>query len=322
MQNYSNNNKGRYPVDLGTLFDQNYITDIHVFINPRGTTQPPPDSASKADKVAWIDASSDYLFEWPGQRTGLPPWKFLLSENPAQMADGLDQLNGSGAVDFRETRWATETLRQTRPSILSTSLNTTSGATGVRFSFNPPGLSAATVTAGDLSILNLNSNQPVATSDMSVIYNVLTPSFTFAFSPSMFASLADGNYRATLAAASVADGFGNPLPANATVDFFLLAGDANHDGTVNTSDFAAMANNFNAFGGTSLSQGDVNGDGRVNAMDFNLIATRFGASLSSQPISAVPLSRSNATPSLFAARPIAASSLAGMLSDYNAAVTD
>jgi hypothetical protein len=63
-------------------------------------------------------------------------------------------------------------------------------------------------------------------------------------------------------------------------------GDANLDGTVDTSDFVAMARNFNS--GTGVwSSGDFNYDGVVNAMDFNALASNFGSTASAQVASSV-----------------------------------
>ena len=54
-----------------------------------------------------------------------------------------------------------------------------------------------------------------------------------------------------------------------------IAGDANHDDTVNLADFNALALNFGAQGAT-WEQGDFSGDGTVNLIDFNLLAANFG----------------------------------------------
>ena len=64
---------------------------------------------------------------------------------------------------------------------------------------------------------------------------------------------------------------------------YTLLGDANLDGVVTTSDFAALASDFNTAG--SWSGGDFNNDGVVNALDFNAIATNFGGSI---PIASAP----------------------------------
>jgi hypothetical protein len=60
-------------------------------------------------------------------------------------------------------------------------------------------------------------------------------------------------------------------------------GDANLDGTVNLSDFNALASNFGTTGKV-WTQGDFNYDGTVNLSDFNLLAGNFGlAALGHEP---------------------------------------
>jgi hypothetical protein len=54
-------------------------------------------------------------------------------------------------------------------------------------------------------------------------------------------SLPDGRYRATLAAGSEKDYADNAQPSDVVIDFFSLRADANHDGTVDTLDFNALA---------------------------------------------------------------------------------
>jgi hypothetical protein len=76
--------------------------------------------------------------------------------------------------------------------------------------------------------------------------------------------LPDGDYRIT-------DG-------DLELDFFVFAGDANRNRTVNLADFNILASNF-GHSPRTFSQGDFNYDGIVNLADFNLLASRFGTSL-------------------------------------------
>ena len=76
---------------------------------------------------------------------------------------------------------------------------------------------------------------------------------------------------------------GHTIDNTTLIVAYALAGDANLDGQVNTSDFTAMANHFQA--STNLwTSGDFNYDGKVNALDFNQIATNFGATFSDLPV--------------------------------------
>jgi len=67
---------------------------------------------------------------------------------------------------------------------------------------------------------------------------------------------------------------------------YAYYGDANLDGTVNTSDFTAMASHFNATSGV-WAGGDFNYDGVVNALDFNALASNFGSVLSAPVLGSV-----------------------------------
>ena len=60
-----------------------------------------------------------------------------------------------------------------------------------------------------------------------------------------------------------------------TLDFFILAGDADGDRTVGPGDFNVLASHFGQTG-QSLKAGDFDGDGTVGPEDFNLLASRFG----------------------------------------------
>ena len=63
---------------------------------------------------------------------------------------------------------------------------------------------------------------------------------------------------------------------------YTYAGDADLTGSVDTSDFMALAQNFNTSNAV-WTMGDFNYDGVVNALDFNLLATNFGATPLSDP---------------------------------------
>jgi hypothetical protein len=60
-----------------------------------------------------------------------------------------------------------------------------------------------------------------------------------------------------------------------------LAGDANLDASVDTSDFNILAANFNALGANWLTA-DFNGDTIVDTLDFNALAANFGQNTTPQ----------------------------------------
>jgi hypothetical protein len=74
--------------------------------------------------------------------------------------------------------------------------------------------------------------------------------------------------------------FGQSVDGNSVLMRYTIAGDANLDGQVNSSDFTKLAQAFGATNGF-WSQGDFNYDGIVNALDFNILAGNFGQVMSS-----------------------------------------
>ncbi len=89
--------------------------------------------------------------------------------------------------------------------------------------------------------------------------------------------LPDGNYRLTLPFDAVTSSAGQPLDASRTLDFFVLAGDANRDRTVDLADFNLLATNFGSAG--TFSEGDFDYSGTVDLADFNALAINFGKTL-------------------------------------------
>jgi hypothetical protein len=81
----------------------------------------------------------------------------------------------------------------------------------------------------------------------------------------------------------VADGLNNftglALDGTTIVMGYTLAGDTNLDGTVDTTDFTQLSQNFGATD-QSWFAGDFNYDGVINALDFNALAGNFGSTLS------------------------------------------
>src|SRR5206468_3676501 len=60
---------------------------------------------------------------------------------------------------------------------------------------------------------------------------------------------------------------------------YTAFGDANLDGTVDTTDFNNLASNFSG-SGKVWTQGDFNYDGTVDTTDFNLLASNFSFTVS------------------------------------------
>ena len=164
----------------------------------------------------------------------------------------------------------------------------------------------ASLGAGDFVVTNTDTNAVVPAGDFTFgatggtgVASVAT--LTHNASAGI---LPDGHY--SVAISNVTDAAGNPMTAT-NWPFFVLAGDANHDGYVNAQDFTALAQNFNA-GSATYDKGDFNYDGQVNALDFNILASRFGAvtapPVSSEPLGTSAMSAATAPATLFSASPI------------------
>jgi rhamnogalacturonan endolyase len=141
------------------------------------------------------------------------------------------------------------------------------------------------IAAGDLLLENLTNGTTIRPSSIGVNYSPTTVSF------SATTILPDGNYRATLSANSVQDSFGNHLAADAVVNFFILAGDANHDAAVDVSDLGILATNWQSTGMT-FGQGDFNYDGVIDVTDLGILATNWQKNM---PAPAAPSLQSAAT---------------------------
>jgi hypothetical protein len=149
--------------------------------------------------------------------------------------------------------------------------------------------------AGDVAVTNTTTATTLTAAQMAASYGgsnagVLTfPGFTGGVLP-------DGNYTATLNASQVSDIAGNTLAGgNNTLNFFVLTADANHDKTVDTLDFNALAANF-GLSGQDYAHADFNYDGTVDTLDFNALASKFGTTLAP---AAVPAATQSTRPGLF-----------------------
>jgi hypothetical protein len=139
------------------------------------------------------------------------------------------------------------------------------------------------LTIGDLNVNAVLGGAPVSVTNYT--YDSATNTATF----ELPTPLADGNYRATLPATSVTDTAGHPLPADYTFDFFVLAGDADHDRDVDVNDLGILATNWQQSPRT-FSQGDFDYSGTVDVNDLGILATRWQQNLAppSAPVAVAP----------------------------------
>jgi hypothetical protein len=215
---------------------------------------------------------------------------------------------GTYTIEFQSPGYVTQTIssvtvaegQTTTLNVQLVPVDTTPPTVSSNFDFNAskPRLVmsfnedvGASLAAGDLSLVNLTSGQPVQGAAISLVYDSLSKVATFSFPGLSNQLLADGNYRATLAAGSFADQWGNAQPADHTYDFFVLAGDADRDRDVDVNDLGILASNWQQSPRT-FSQGDFDYSGTVDVNDLGLLASRWQQGL---PQSA-PASRIGARP--------------------------
>lgn len=99
---------------------------------------------------------------------------------------------------------------------------------------------------------------------------------------------ADGSYRVTLIGSGIWSSTTNtPMSSNASVDFRIFRGDANHDGSVNFDDLLILARNYGKTGQTFTNGNfDFSADGSVNFNDLLLLAKSYGTTLPAAPAAA------------------------------------
>lgn len=184
----------------------------------------------------------------------------------------------SGELDFNEFRYEALSLLNgdgVAPSVVQSSFAFETGHS-VEISFSEPitgGLDEQFVDVRDAGGTPLPSSAYVIESTGAAAYRV------------RFAqTLADGVYRITLQSEAAKDAAGNPLSANHSFEFFVLAGDVNRDRAVNFDDLLVLAQNYGRTGRT-FSEGniDYSANGSVNFDDLLLLAQRYGTSFAVSP---------------------------------------
>jgi hypothetical protein len=141
---------------------------------------------------------------------------------------------------------------------------------------------AGSLTVEDLVLRNLDTGEtiPTTSGNLGLIFQYVEQSSARWRWPG---GLPDGNYRATLPAGSFSDSTGHPSAADFSVDFYMLAGDANRDRIVDTGDFNILTSQFGVTAGSprTFQQGDFNFSGYVDSSDFNILTGQYGKRLPS-----------------------------------------
>lgn len=180
-------------------------------------------------------------------------------------------LNNNAAYVIGAGTNGSVTIADTGPQVSQTSQVWQTSPHKVSFTFSRPLFG---IDASDFAVLNLDTNQPVPLAGFD--YNGGTNTATLTFN----GVLPDGHFRATVVAGGFQDSVGNAMQANYLFNYFVLTGDANHDGRINLFDFDILASNF-GLSGRDGSTGDFNFDGICNLADFDILASKFGVVIAS-----------------------------------------
>ena len=98
---YSNENRGKYPPDLGTLVKTEDLT-AEVFTCPSGEKRAPRTFANKNDAAKWVNENSDYVYIGAGKTSAIGADVIVLYEKPdAHGGQGMNMLFGDGHVEFQ-----------------------------------------------------------------------------------------------------------------------------------------------------------------------------------------------------------------------------
>ena len=168
------------------------------------------------------------------------------------------------------------TIDTIAPTLTATPVFNYQTGHSILYSFSE--LMTQTFTTATAAVQDLGTLAFVPDANKGVTF--LNTDVSLAFNP----VLADGNYRATITTA-LTDTAGNAFAGN-TLDFYVLAGDANRDRKVNFADLVILAQNYNATGKT-FSQGNFDYDpaGNVGFSDLVLLAQRYGTTLAAPALS-------------------------------------
>jgi prepilin-type processing-associated H-X9-DG protein len=110
---YANENKGKYPPDLGTLIKTQDIT-VEVFTCPSSDNVVPPDimKGTKDQQAAWVNQNASYTYVGQGMNFNAPADAVVLYEHgDNHQEDGMNFLYGDGHVEWQQMAAAEQTLR-------------------------------------------------------------------------------------------------------------------------------------------------------------------------------------------------------------------
>jgi len=202
----------------------------------------------------------------------------IITNGSLPLNDGVHAITArqelAGNPPSAMSQWLAVTIDTTPPSAVSAMFQFQTDH-GLRFAFDS---AVGVMSASDLSLVNLTTMQTIPTAAIAMtVESASAMRFTFPGLPAGI--LGDGNYRARIAATDLTDLAGNPLAADAVLEFFVLGGDANRDRAVNQADLDILTMNWQQSPAT-FSQGDFSYDGRVDSRDLLILAANWQRVLS------------------------------------------
>ena len=109
---YANENKGKYPREMGELLLTQDVT-IDVFVNPQSKTSPPRNK-NKEDQAVWVSKDSDYEYLGAGKNNQTGADVVIAHEKIRPGLPGINMLFGDGHVEWTSVNAAQATLAKQR----------------------------------------------------------------------------------------------------------------------------------------------------------------------------------------------------------------
>jgi prepilin-type processing-associated H-X9-DG protein len=118
---YSNDHRGAYPPDLGTLYKETEPSGlaIEVFTCPSSDNSVPPNirTAPLAQQAQWVNQHSSYIYIGKGLKNTAGADEVVLYEKPEDHdQDGMNLLYGDGHVSWEQMPRAQEEIHKPRPN--------------------------------------------------------------------------------------------------------------------------------------------------------------------------------------------------------------
>jgi hypothetical protein len=166
------------------------------------------------------------------------------------------------------------------PTVRGSSFEYDAAQQRVQFTFSEDVGAGLTSTA--LRLVNLASGQTIDPAAIELVWHPATLTATFGFPGLRGGVLPDGRYRATLGASAVTDPAANPMLTDATLDFFVLAGDADRDAKVDRRDLSVLEAHWQKSPAV-FSDGDFDYNGVVDVNDLGILASRWQQGAATSP---------------------------------------